>query len=255
MNLALFDFDGTITTHETMPGFMRRAVTPLRRALGVPVFAPMLAGYRMGLVSGTAIRSAVTMFGFRGVPVAQVHAAGERFATEYLPTALRPEAMQRIAWHQAQGDKVVLVSGGLDVYLAPWCRQHGLDLICSALETRGDRLTGRYRGAQCVSEEKARRVRERYDLAAYAQCYAYGDTHEDDAMLALAQRRHLKGKEVEAAQERGRQKPSWLQSTPGGAHFASNGSAAQAPSEAVAPPRSPPAGSGSARRSRPSARR
>ena len=196
MNLALFDFDGTVTTHETMPDFLRRAVTPLRRALGVPVFAPMLAGYRMGLVSGTAIRSAVTMFGFRSVPVAQVHAAGERFATGYLPTVLRRAAMRRIAWHQARGDKVVLVSGGLDVYLVPWCRQHGLDLICSTLETRGDRLTGRYRGAQCVGEEKARRVRARYDPAACAACYAYGDTPEDAAMLALAQRRFYRGREV-----------------------------------------------------------
>ncbi|BFI94505.1 MAG: HAD family hydrolase [Rhodanobacter sp.] len=196
MNLALFDFDGTITTHETMPAFMRQAVTPLRRALGIPVFAPMLAGYKLGLVAGTTIRNAVTTFGFRGVPAVRVHAAGQRFAAEYIPAVLRPDAMQRIAWHRAQGDTVVLVSGGFDVYLAPWCRQHGLDLICSALETDGARLTGRYRGAQCVGEEKARRVRERYDLAAYEQCYAYGDTHEDEAMLALAQRRFYRGREI-----------------------------------------------------------
>ena len=196
MNLALFDFDGTITTRETMPDFMQQTVTPLRRACGIPVFAPMLAGYRMGLVAGTTIRNAVTAFGFRGVLAARIHAAGERFAAVYIPGVLRPEAMQRIAWHQAQGDRVVLVSGGLDFYLAPWCRQHGLELICSTLEARGDRLTGRYQGAQCVGEEKARRVRERYDLAAYGQCYAYGDTHEDEAMLALAQRKFYRGLEI-----------------------------------------------------------
>lgn len=195
MNLALFDFDGTLTTRETMPDFMRQAVTPLRRALGIPVFAPMFAGYKLGLVAGTTIRNAVTAFGFRGEPAVRVRAAGERFATEYIPAVLRPEAMQRIVWHQAQGDKVVVVSGGLDSYLAPWCGQHGLELICSVLETRGDRLTGRYRGAQCVGEEKARRVREHYDLAAYGQCYAYGDTHEDEAMLALAQRKFYRGVE------------------------------------------------------------
>jgi HAD superfamily hydrolase (TIGR01490 family) len=199
VNLALFDFDGTITTRETMPDFIRQAVSPLRRVLGIPVFAPMLAGYKMGFVAGTTIRNAVTSFGFRGALASEVHAVGKRFAAEYIPHVLRPEIMQRIAWHQAQGDKVVLVSGGLDFYLAPWCRQHGLELICSTLETRGERLTGRYQGAQCVGEEKARRVRERYDLAAYGQCYAYGDTHEDEAMLALAQRRWFKGQEIEAA--------------------------------------------------------
>ena len=47
-------------------------------------------------------------------------------------------------------------------------------------------LTGRYAGAQCVAEEKARRVRERYDLSGYRAIHAYGDTHEDHALLALA---------------------------------------------------------------------
>lgn len=196
MDLALFDFDGTLTTRETMPEFMRRAVPPLRHVLGVPLFAPMLAGYKLGLVSGTRIRHAVTAFGFRGVPAAHIHEAGERFAAEALPGLLRPEAMQRLALHQAQGDKVLLVSGGLDFYLAPWCRQHSLELICSELETRGDRLTSRYHGTQCVGAEKARRVRERFDLAVYEQCYAYGDTHEDEAMLALAHKRYYRGREV-----------------------------------------------------------
>lgn len=196
MNLALFDFDGTLTTRETFGDFMRHAVTPRRRALGVPLFAPMLAGYKLGLVSGNRIRHHVAAFGFRGVRATHVHAAGERFAAEVLPGLLRPDAMQRLAWHQSRGDKVVLVSGGLDFYLAPWCRQHGLELICSRMETRGERLTGRYHGAQCVGEEKARRVRESHDLAAYGTCYAYGDTHEDEAMLALAQRRFYRGAEI-----------------------------------------------------------
>jgi len=196
MNLALFDFDGTVTARETFGDFMRFAVTPLRRALGAPLFAPMLAGYKMGFVSGARIRKSVVAFGPRDMPAGQVHAAGERFAAEFLPGVLRPEAMQRIAWHQSQGDRVVLVSGGLDAYLAPWCRQHGLELVCSILENRNDRLTGGYHGAQCVGEEKARRVRERYDLAAYDQCYAYGDTHEDEAMLALAHKRFYRGVEI-----------------------------------------------------------
>ena len=193
MNLALFDFDGTLTTRETFGDFMHAAVAPARRAFGIPLFAPMLAGYKLGLVSGVSIRRALVAYGLRGAPVAQVREAGERLAKSFLPTVLRPAAMQRLAKHRQQGDRVVLVSGGLDAYLAPWCRQHGLELICSRLENRGDRL---YLGAQCVGTEKARRVREHLDLAAYDQCYAYGDTHEDEAMLALAHKRFYRGREM-----------------------------------------------------------
>lgn len=196
MNLALFDFDGTLTTRATYGDFMRHAVSPRRRALGTPLFAPMLALYKLGLVSGNRIRRDVAAFGLRGASATHVHAAGARFAAEHIPPLLRVDAMQRLAWHKAQGDTVVLVSGGLDFYLAPWCRTHGIELICSRMETRGDRLTGDYHGAQCVGEEKARRVRERYDLTAYASCYAYGDTPEDAAMLALAPKRFYRGREV-----------------------------------------------------------
>ncbi|SEJ42888.1 HAD family hydrolase [Frateuria terrea] len=197
-NLALFDFDGTITTGETMPGFMYLAVPRHRQAWGRLLLAPWLAGYKCGVVSGVAVRAAVVRIGFSGVPMAAVQAHGAAFAADTLPSLLRPEAMARVRWHQAQGDTVAVVSGGLDAYLAPWCHAHDLAWVCSVLEHRAGRLTGRYLGAQCVGEEKARRVRERFDMDGYARVYAYGDTHEDLALLGLAHHRFYRGQEVPA---------------------------------------------------------
>lgn len=198
-NLALFDFDGTITTRETMGAFMYRAVPARRQAWGKLLLAPWVAGYKCGVISGVAVRTAVVRVGFTGVPLAAVQAHGPAFAADTLPTLLRPEVMTRIRWHRAQGDTVAVVSGGLDIYLAPWCLAHDLELVCSALEQRDGRLTGRYRGAQCVGEEKARRVRARYDLGGYERVYAYGDTREDLALLDLAHHRFYRGQELPAA--------------------------------------------------------
>ena len=197
-NLALFDFDGTITTRETMAAFMYRAVPARRQTWGRLLLAPWVAGYKCGMVSGVAVRAAVVRVGFAGVTFASVQAHGAVFADEVLPPLLRPEVMARIRWHRQQGDIVAVVSGGLDVYLAPWCRQHGLALVCSTLEHRDGRLTGRYQGAQCVGEEKARQVRARYALAEYRRIYAYGDTHEDLALLGLAHHRIYRGQEQAA---------------------------------------------------------
>nr|WP_280921053.1 HAD family hydrolase [Frateuria flava] len=193
--MALFDFDGTITTRETMAAFMYRAVPARRQAWGRLLLAPWVAGYKCGVVPGVSVRAAVVRVGFAGVALASVQAHGVAFADEALPPLLRPEVMARIRWHQQQGDTVAVVSGGLDVYLAPWCRLHGLALVCSALEHRDGRLTGRYQGAQCVGGEKARRVRATYDLAHYGRIYAYGDTHEDLALLDLAHHRFYRGQE------------------------------------------------------------
>lgn len=185
-DLALFDFDGTITTRETFPDFIRRAIPPRRRALGTALFAPLVIGYTLGLVPVHALRAALVRYAFKNVPLAEVEAAGASLAADLLPTLVRPEMQARIDWHRGRGDTVVVVSGGFDVYLAPWCRAQGLDWICSSLAVRNGVLTGRYAGAQCVAEEKARRVRERYDLAGYRAIHAYGDTREDHALLALA---------------------------------------------------------------------
>ncbi|PWK92397.1 HAD family hydrolase [Fulvimonas soli] len=186
MNLALFDFDGTLTTRETFPDFLAFAAPPARVAAGRIALAPLYVGYKAGLVSGCRIRAAAIGFAFRGVSAARVAAAGERFAAQVLPGLLRAAAMERLAWHRARGDCVAVVSGGLELFLAPWCRRHGLALIGSRLAVREGYLTGRYLGAQCVGEEKARRVREAFALAGFPRVYAYGDTHEDHALLRLA---------------------------------------------------------------------
>ncbi|HEX7814084.1 HAD family hydrolase [Dyella sp.] len=196
MNLALFDFDGTITTREMYRDFIEAAVPRARRVVGAVLFAPWVVGYKLGLVSGSAIRAAVVRFGFRGVEQVHVAEVGRRFAHDMLPGVLRPEVMARIQWHRDQGDRIIVVSGGLDLYLSHWCRMHGLEWLCTSLEARQGYLTGRHEGRQCVGEEKARRIRQALDLDQYPVIYAYGDTHEDHAMLTLAHRRYFRGVEV-----------------------------------------------------------
>jgi phosphatidylglycerophosphatase C len=196
MNLALFDFDGTITRKEMFADFTRFAVSRRKRLMGAAMFMPMWVGYKLGLVSGNAIRASVVKFCFRGAHAEYVKAKGRQFSDEVLSTVLRPVALERIQWHKAQGDQIFVVSGALDVYLEHWCRQHGLDLICSRLEIVDGYLTGAYRGLQCVGAEKSRRVREACRLENFAMVYAYGDTKEDLDMLSLANRKYYRWQEL-----------------------------------------------------------
>lgn len=190
MNLALFDFDGTITTREMFPDFIRFAVERRRLAMGKMLLSPLIVGYKVGLVPGTLVRAAIVKFGFSGVPLTEIEAHGLNFAQSILPSVVRPEAIDRINWHKNQGDTVVVVSGAFDFYLCHWCREHKIEFTCSCLEHKHGVLTGRYLGNQCVLEEKARRVREGYDLSRYDRIYAYGDTKEDLALLAIAHERY-----------------------------------------------------------------
>jgi phosphatidylglycerophosphatase C len=104
--------------------------------------------------------------------------------------------MERIRWHQQRGDTVVIVSAGLDAYLQPWCDALAVEHICTELEERDGRLTGRYCQGDCSGRTKVQRILERYDVSRYPVIYAYGDTPEDREMLELAHRKYYRWQEI-----------------------------------------------------------
>ena len=94
---------------------------------------------------------------------------------------------ERIAWHQAQGHRVFLVSGTLGpLARAASCRLPGpIEACASELEARDGRWTGSLAGEHLRGEAKARAIRR---LAArhaldLAECYAYGNSLADLPML------------------------------------------------------------------------
>jgi HAD superfamily hydrolase (TIGR01490 family) len=196
-NLALFDFDGTITSSDTWTPFMRLAVSRSKMLSGIVRLSPIVLGYRIGVVTASQARQASMRVGFRGEDAAALGRIGFEYSTRVIPGTVRPKAIERIEWHKSSGDRIAVVSASLDVYLGRWCESQGLDCICTTLEAHNGRLTGELVDGDCSGAEKARRIRQRFDLAEYEQIYAYGDSEEDRAMLALAHRKYFRWKEVE----------------------------------------------------------
>jgi phosphatidylglycerophosphatase C len=196
LRLALFDFDGTITNKDSWTAFLRFSATPQRIIAATVLLSPLIVAYKLGWISGRRGRPVVARFAFYQTDAAAVRAKGRTFAREILPTMLQRRALERIAWHQQQGDTVVVVSASLDVYLADWCEAAGVDLICTVLEDVSGSLTGRYAGGDCCGPEKVRRINQRYDLARYSVVYAYGDTAEDREMLELADQKFYRWKAI-----------------------------------------------------------
>lgn len=193
MDLALFDFDGTITSRDVFPSFLVHGAPRWRVGLGWGLLGLPYAGMKLGVVSPRWMRLAAAWVGFIGMREVDVRARGEDFAQRVIPSLLRPEAMARIAWHRERGDTIVVVSASMDAYLEPFCRAHGLALVCNHPAVRGGRLTGLLRERDCAGEGKVARLRARFDLEHFDRIHAYGDTDEDRAMLALAQHRWFRG--------------------------------------------------------------
>lgn len=191
---AFFDFDGTLTTRDTLVPFLRQLRGSARFMFDLAAVSPWLAAYAVGLVANDRAKERLLTRCLRGLPAADLARAGEGYARESLPALQRADLVERLRWHQEQGHLCVLVSASPDVYLRDWAAAHGVaDVLCTALEhDAGGRMTGRLQGRNCYGEEKVRRIRawlqERVlqDRGTPAYTYAYGDTRGDLPMLHFA---------------------------------------------------------------------
>ncbi|MFZ5950723.1 MAG: HAD family hydrolase [Candidatus Rifleibacteriota bacterium] len=193
MKLALFDFDGTITTGDSYTELLKFFCGSVRFFLGVIILSPVLILYQLGLLPNYRAKPVVTRFFLRGIRRDEFEKKARRFCEERLEKMVRPAALEKIKWHQQQGHRVVVVSASFEDYLCLWCQSKGLELIATRLEWQNDRITGKFATPNCYGPEKVRRIRQMIDFAAYEEIYAYGDSRGDREMLEIA---HHKGYRV-----------------------------------------------------------
>ncbi|GAK86144.1 phosphoserine phosphatase [Vibrio ponticus] len=115
MNLALFDFDGTITNQDAFTKFLFFATPKARTLAGFLVTSPVIALYKLGILPARYTRPVLAKVAFCHRTVEEVNALGARFVSEYLPSVIRPEALVALKWHQSQGNKIYLVSASLSL--------------------------------------------------------------------------------------------------------------------------------------------
>ena len=185
--VAAFDFDGTVTYHDTLSVFLRQIAAPWRLALNTLRLAPTLFGYALRLIPNGAAKERVLHRFLAGMPQEALTREGERFARERIPALLRPQAMMRLAWHRRQGHRCIVVSASIEDYVAPWARAAGFDAVIATRLARDDNgcITGYYDGGNCYGSEKARRLQALLGEAG-VELYAYGDSRGDREMLAMA---------------------------------------------------------------------
>jgi len=186
MRLTLFDFDGTITTDDSLIKFIRFVVGDTKFAIGMVALSPMLTAYKLKLIPNYKAKQYMLSYFFKGMPEEKFMQVANEYSLKHIDTILRPKAMEKIAWHKEQGHKIVIVSASIECWLKPWCDKHGLALIATKLEIKDGRVIGKFLTKNCYGIEKANRVHEQYNLDDYDHIYAYGDSRGDRELLELA---------------------------------------------------------------------
>ncbi|MCW3465707.1 HAD-IB family hydrolase [Chitinophaga nivalis] len=192
MTIAFFDFDGTITTRDTLWEIIRFQKGSVRMYAGGCWLLPALIAYKCKLIPAQQMKEKVLAHFFGEMTEPDFAARCADFCTQRLPQLIRPAALKAIRQHQQEGHQVVVVTASVRQWVAPWCTALGIDCISSALDVQQQRITGKLAGANCNGAEKVRRIRQQFNLDNFREIYAYGDSSGDKPMLAIAQHAYFR---------------------------------------------------------------
>lgn len=190
--IALFDFDGTITTKDTLFDFIKFSFGKQRLIKGIIYLSPILALYTTNFIDNNLAKQYLFKYFFSGISVEELKHLGNRYTNERINKIIRPESIERINWHKKNNHQITIVSASLEYWLMPWCEKMELNLISTKLEIINNKFTGNYFGKNCHGKEKVNRINEIYDLNKFDLIYAYGDSLGDKQMLEIANKTFYK---------------------------------------------------------------
>ena len=184
--IAVFDFDGTITTKDTFLPFLFEVFGHRRVFKALARLGPEAILLGIGISNRDTFKERLVQSLFSGESVDRLKAMGTQYANTLKPL-LRSAALKQIEWHKSKGHRCVMVSASLDLYLNDVAKTLGFnDLLCTVLSHNNQVFTGAFKRGNCRSKEKVNRLQSLLgDLKTY-KIYAYGDSLGDLDIIALA---------------------------------------------------------------------
>ncbi|MDA3837888.1 MAG: HAD family hydrolase [Candidatus Delongbacteria bacterium] len=88
---------------------------------------------------------------------------------------------------KSDGFKIILVTASPDTYMGYFAKELGYDgLICTRVEEKDGKLTGKLFGMNCNNEEKVKRIKESEYYSDGSEIVTLGNSKGDHAMLRLS---------------------------------------------------------------------
>lgn len=188
--LSVFDFDGTLTRHDSFIPFLRYAFGPrvfARKLLRMTL--PTLKCLRRKLTRDELKEVLITTF-LTGVDEAWIRQKAEVFCQRKWSKLMRPQGLLSVAQEVASGATVTICSASPAMVLRPFAERLGIKLIGTELESENGILTGRISGHNCRCIQKIERLEAEYGPLTAFHLRAWGDSRGDHELLAAANDAH-----------------------------------------------------------------
>ena len=183
-----FDFDGTLTTKDTLLEFIRFAKGSGQMFCGFLLFSPLLILMKLHLFPNWKVKQKIFSYFFKGMKIDDFNALCTRFA-ERNKHLLRPAGIEKV--RQAideEHNTVLIISASIDNWIQPFFDEidKKIQVLGTQIETKEGRLTGQFTSKNCYGEEKVNRLTAVYPHREAYYLIAFGDSRGDKELLTFA---------------------------------------------------------------------
>lgn len=191
-----FDFDGTLTTSDTLLEFIKYAKGRGRFLMVFLMYSPLLVLMKLHLYPNWKAKQQIFAHFFAGMRIEKFDALCRGFAEES-QHLLRPKGITLMHEALVAGAQVFIVSASIDNWVRPFFdirNLKGVQVLGTQIEVEDGKLTGRFKSNNCYGKEKVHRIAEAlksFERSEY-EIEAFGDSRGDKEMLAFADKGHFK---------------------------------------------------------------
>lgn len=184
-----FDFDGTLTTRDTLLEFIRYVCGTKLFLCGFLRHAHLLVLMKLGLYPNWKAKQCIFSYFFKGMDMGAFNSLCQQFAADN-SQLLRPKGVQRLRQAESEGADVVIVSASIDNWVQPFFPQ--VKVLGTQVEVQDGHLTGRFLTNNCYGQEKVNRILALYPNRQEYELIAFGDSRGDKELLAFADEAHYR---------------------------------------------------------------
>ncbi|HXB29673.1 MAG TPA: HAD family hydrolase [Puia sp.] len=184
--IAFFDFDGTITTKDTLLEIIKFQKGKTSFYFGFILHAPWLIAYKLNWLSNNLAKQKILTYFFAGMAEEAFQEKCDLFAEKIIPGIVRPGALTEINVLRSRNFEIVVVSASAANWIRKWSESNSLKLIATKMEVKNGLITGKIEGENNHGVQKAVKIHELWNLNEYEEIYAYGDSSGDKPMMDLA---------------------------------------------------------------------
>lgn len=191
-----FDFDGTLTTSDTLLEFIKYAKGRSRFLMVFLMYSPLLVLMKLHLYPNWKAKQRIFAHLFAGMRIEKFDALCRGFAEEN-QHLLRPKGITLVHEALVAGAQVFIVSASIDNWVRPFFdirNLKGVQVLGTQIEVEDGKLTGNFKSNNCYGKEKVHRIAEAlksFKRSEY-EIEAFGDSRGDKEMLAFADKGHFK---------------------------------------------------------------